>query len=150
MQIREVMTAGAEVINSHAPAIEAAEKMRELDVGSLPVCDGVRLEGLITDRDIAVRLVAEGLDASMTKVNEIMTPGATYCFDDQSLDEAASVMEAHQIRRLPILDRNKRLVGMLSLGDLAVRTHASEDRELADEALKTISEPSEPNRSTKV
>ena len=146
MQIREVMTAGAEVINSHAPAIEAAEKMRELDVGSLPVCDGARLEGLITDRDIAVRLVAEGLDASMTKVNEIMTPGATYCFDDQSLDEAASVMEAQQIRRLPILDRNKRLVGMLSLGDLAVRTHASEDSELADEALKTISEPSEPNR----
>ena len=146
MQIREVMTAGAEVINSQAPAREAAEKMRELDVGSLPVCDGARLEGLITDRDIAVRLVAEGLDASMTKVNEIMTPGATYCFDDQSLDEAASVMEAQQIRRLPILDRNKRLVGMLSLGDLAVRTHASEDRELADEALKTISEPSEPNR----
>jgi CBS domain-containing protein len=150
MQIREVMTQGAEVISSHAPAIEAAAKMRELDVGSLPVCDGERLEGLVTDRDIAVRLVAEGLDASMTQVNEIMTPGATYCFDDQSLDEAASVMEAHQIRRLPILDRNKRLVGMLSLGDLAVRTHGSEDRELADEALKTISEPSEPNRSTKV
>jgi CBS domain-containing protein len=146
MQIREVMTERAEVINSHAPVIEAAAKMRELDVGSLPVCDGERLEGLVTDRDIAVRLVAEGLDASMTKVNEIMTPSAIYCFDDQTLEEAASVMEAHQIRRLPILDRNKRLVGMLSLGDLAVRTHGSEDQELADEALKDISEPSEPNR----
>jgi CBS domain-containing protein len=146
MQIRDVMTEGAEVISSHAPAIEAAAKMKELDVGSLPVCDGQRLEGLITDRDIAVRLVAEGLDASMTKVNEIMTPGATYCFDDQTLEEAASVMEAQQIRRLPILDRNQRLVGMLSRGDLAVRTQASEDLALADEALKTISEPSEPNR----
>jgi CBS domain-containing protein len=146
MQIREVMTGGAEVISPHAPAIEAAAKMRELDVGALPVCDGERLEGLLTDRDIAVRLVAEGLDASMTKVNDIMTPGATYCFDDQTLEEAATVMEAHQIRRLPILDRNNRLVGMLSLGDLALRAHASEDRELADEALKNISEPSEPNR----
>jgi CBS-domain-containing membrane protein len=82
----------------------------------------------------------------MTKVNEIMTPGATYCFDDQSLEEAANVMEAHQIRRLPIVNRDKRLVGILSLGDLAVRTHGSADRELADEALKNISEPSEPNR----
>jgi CBS domain-containing protein len=140
------MTEGAEVIRSNAPAVEAAAKMRELDVGSLPVCDGEKLEGLLTDRDIAVRLVAEGLDASVTKVNEIMTPGATFCFDDQTLEEAASMMEAHQIRRLPILDRKKRLVGMLSLGDLAVRTHGSEDRELADEALKNISEPSEPNR----
>jgi CBS domain-containing protein len=146
MQIREVMTEGAEVISPHAPAIEAASKMRELEVGALPVCDGERLEGLLTDRDIAVRLVAEGLDASLTKVNEIMTPGATYCFDDQTLEEAATVMEAHQIRRLPILNRSHRLVGMLSLGDLAVRAHATEDRELADEALKNISEPSEPNR----
>jgi CBS domain-containing protein len=143
------MTERAEVISPQAPAIEAAAKMRDLDIGALPVCDGEKLEGLLTDRDIAVRLVAEGLDASMTQVNEIMTPGATYCFDDQTLDEAASVMEAAQIRRLPILDRDKRLVGMLSLGDLAVRAHASEDRELADEALKNISEPSEPNRTVK-
>ena len=146
MQIREVMTQGAEIINSNAPAIEAAAKMREFDVGSLPVCDGERLEGLLTDRDIAVRLVAAGLDPSSTKVSEIMTPGATYCFDDQTLDEAALIMEAHQIRRLPIMNRDKRLIGMLSLGDLAVRTHGTEDQELADEALKDISEPSEPNR----
>lgn len=146
MQIREVMTERAEVISSQAPALEAAAKMRDLDVGSLPVCDGERLEGLLTDRDIAVRLVAEGLDPAMTKVNEIMTPGATYCFEDQTLDEAANVMEAQQIRRLPILNRNKRLVGILSLGDLAVRTHGNEDRELAEEALRNISEPSEPKR----
>jgi CBS domain-containing protein len=84
MRIREVMTQGAEVVPSNAPAMKAAEKMRELDVGSLPVCDGDRLEGVITDRDIAIRLVAEGLDASGTKVSDIMTPNVTYCFDDQT------------------------------------------------------------------
>jgi CBS domain-containing protein len=146
MQIRDVMTQGPETINSNAPAIEAAAKMRELDVGSLPVCDGESLEGLLTDRDITVRLVAAGLDASTTKVKEIMTPGATYCFDDQTLDEAAAVMEARKIRRLPIMNRDKQLIGMLSLGDLAIRTFGTEDRGLAEEALDDISEPSEPNR----
>jgi CBS-domain-containing membrane protein len=75
-----------------------------------------------------------------------MTPDVMYCFDDQTLEEAAALMEAHQIRRLPIMNRDKRLIGMLSLGDLAVRTEGTEDGELADEALKDISEPSEPNR----
>jgi CBS domain-containing protein len=146
MQIREVMTQGAEVVPSNAPAVKAAEKMRELDVGSLPVCDGDRLEGVVTDRDIAIRLVAEGFDPSATKVSDIMTPGVTYCFDDQTIEEAAAVMEAHQIRRLPILNRQNRLVGIISLGDLAIRTEGTEDEELAEEALKDISEPSEPNR----
>jgi CBS domain-containing protein len=146
MQIREVMTQGPEIISSNATAVEAAAKMKELDVGSLPVCDGERLQGLLTDRDIAVRLVAAELDASTTKVREIMTPDVMYCFDDQTLEEAAAIMEAHQIRRLPIMNRDKRLIGMLSLGDLAVRTEGTEDGELADEALKDISEPSEPNR----
>jgi CBS domain-containing protein len=146
MQIREIMTEAPEIVRSDATAMEAAEKMRELNVGALPVCDGERLHGVLTDRDIAVRLVAEGLDASSTRVSEIMTPEVAYCFDDQTVEEAATLMEAEQIRRLPILNRDKRLVGMLSLGDLAVRTHASEDRDLVDETLKNISEPSEPNR----
>jgi CBS domain-containing protein len=146
MQIREVMTQGAEVIPSNAPAMKAAEKMRELDVGSLPVCDGDRLQGVVTDRDIVIRLVARGLDASETKVSDIMTPGVTYCFDDQTIEEAATVMEAHQVRRLPILNRQNHLVGIISLGDLAIRTEGTVDEELAEEALKDISEPSEPNR----
>jgi CBS domain-containing protein len=146
MQIRDIMTLDPETINATATAMEAAAKMRQLDVGSLPVCDGEKLQGLLTDRDIAVRLVAAGLDASTTKVREIMTPDATYCFDDQTLQEAAALMEAHQIRRLPILNRDKCLIGMLSLGDLAVRTHGMEGFEFADEALENISEPSEPNR----
>lgn len=146
MQIREVMTQGAEVVHLDARATEAAAKMRELDVGSLPVCDGDRLEGVITDRDITIRLVAEGLDPSVTKVSDIMTPGVTYCFDDQTIEEASMIMEAHQIRRLPILNREKQLIGIVSLGDLAIRTEGTEDQQLADEALKDISEPSEPNR----
>jgi CBS domain-containing protein len=146
MQIREVMTHAPEIVHTNAAVREAAAKMRELEVGSLPVCDGERLEGLITDRDIAIRMVAEGLDPSSTKVGDIMTPGVTYCFEDQSVDEAATIMEAQQIRRLPILDREKRLVGILSLGDIAVRTEGTEDQDLSDDALKNISEPAEPNR----
>jgi CBS domain-containing protein len=141
MQIRDIMTQGAEVVHSDAAAVEAATKMRDLDVGSLPVCDGERLDGMVTDRDIAIRLVAAGLDPSTTKVSDIMTPGATYCFDDQTVEEASAVMEAQQIRRLPILNREKQLIGILSLGDLAVRTEGTEDEDLADEALKDISAP---------
>ena len=146
MKIRDVMTQPVEIINASAPAVEAAAKMRELDVGSLPVCDGDRLQGLLTDRDIALRLVAAGLDANTTTVGEIMTPDVTYCFDDQTLDEAAVLMEAHQIRRLPILNRDKKLIGVLSLGDLSVRTAGTEDRELAEEVLNEISEPSTSRR----
>lgn len=142
MQIKDVMTQCPETIDANAAVMEAAAKMRELDVGSLPVCDGERLLGLLTDRDIAIRLVAAGLDASLTTVSAIMTPDASYCFDDQTLDEAAVLMEAHQIRRLPILNRDKKLIGILSLGDLAIRTSGTEDRELADEVLNEISEPS--------
>jgi CBS domain-containing protein len=146
MQIREIMTQGAEVVYVDAAAQEAAVKMRELDVGALPVCDGDNLQGVITDRDIAIRLVAEGRDVVHTQVGDIMTPGVSYCFDDQTVEEAVMLMEAEQIRRLPILNREKNLVGMLSLGDLALRTEGTEDEDLADEALKDISEPSEPNR----
>jgi len=146
MQIREIMTQGAEVVYLDAAAQEAAMKMRELDVGALPVCDGDSLQGVITDRDIAIRLVAEGRDVLQTKVRDIMTPGVSYCFDDQTVEEAVMLMEAEQIRRLPILNREKHLVGMLSLGDLALRTEGTEDEDLSDETLKDISEPSEPNR----
>ena len=146
MQIREIMTQGAEVVYIDDTAQEAAAKMRELDVGALPVCDGDRVQGVVTDRDMAIRLVAEGCDPARTKVSDIMTAGVSYCFDDQSVEEAVILMEAEQIRRLPVFNHEKQLVGMLSLGDLALRTEGTEDEELADEALKDISEPSEPNR----
>lgn len=130
------MSVGAEVISSEAPVIQAAQKMRRLDVGSLPVCAGDRLTGLLTDRDIAIRLVAAGLDPETTPVSEIMTPDVIYCFEDQTLEEAAALMEAHQIRRLPIVNRAKRLVGMLALSDFAISTQGIEDDHFADEALE--------------
>ncbi|MEW6296415.1 MAG: CBS domain-containing protein [Thermodesulfobacteriota bacterium] len=143
MQLKEIMTQGVDVISPDATLQEAAAKMKTLDVGPLPVCDGDRLVGMLTDRDIAVRAVAEGRDPTTTPVREVMTPEVIYCFEDQSVEEAAKLMEEKQIRRLPILNRNKWLVGIVSLGDLAVGTG---DQQLAGEVLEQVSEPAEPRR----
>jgi CBS domain-containing protein len=142
MQIKQVMTRGVEVIRPEETLQEAARKMKSIDVGPLPVCDGDRLVGMITDRDIIVRATAEGRDPKTTPVKEAMTPGIVYAFEDQDIEEAASLMKERQIRRLVVLDRNKRLVGILSLGDIAEDT----DDELSAEVLERVSEPSEPAR----
>ena len=104
----------------------------------LPVCDGDRLVGVITDRDITVRSVAQGHDPKTARVQEVMTPEVIYCFDDEDVKEAAKKMEEKQVRRLPVLNREKRLVGIVSLGDLAVRTGKEK---LAGEVLERVSEP---------
>jgi CBS domain-containing protein len=143
MLLQKVMTSGVEVIPPEAILREAAEKMRRLNVGSLPVCDGERLIGMLTDRDITIRAVAEGCDPKTTTVREAMTPDIAYCFEDQEVQEAARIMEECQIRRLPILSRDKRLVGMVSLGDLAV---SSGNQALAGEILEQVSEPATPRR----
>src|SRR5215831_10679138 len=138
MQVRDVMTKGAECVRSSNSLQEAAQKMKNLDVGPLPVCDNDRLVGLITDRDIAVRAVAEGCDPRTTTVEHVMTPDVLYCFEDQDVQEAAQLMCEHQVRRLVVLNRDKRLVGIVSLGDLAVD---SGDEELAGATLEGVSEP---------
>jgi CBS domain-containing protein len=143
MQVKEVMTQGVELIGPDATLREAAAKMKQLDVGSLPVAENDRLIGMITDRDTTIRAVAQGLDPNRARVREAMTPKITYVFDDQDVSEAADIMKEKQIRRLPVLNRAKRLVGIVSLGDLAVE---SGDEELCGETLEAISEPSEPNR----
>jgi CBS domain-containing protein len=143
MQLRDIMTPGVEVIAPEATLQQAAQKMSRLDVGPLPVCDGEQLVGMLTDRDITVRAVAEGCDPTTTTVREAMTPDIVYCFEDQEVQEATSLMEQYQIRRLPILNRNKRLVGIVSLGDLAVNT---KDPRQAGEVLEQVSEPAEPRR----
>jgi CBS domain-containing protein len=143
MELKEIMTRGVDVIPPEATLKEAAEKMKNLDVGPLPVCDGERLVGMLTDRDITVRAVAAGRDPSMTKVCDVMTPEIVYCFEDQRVEEAAKLMEEKQIRRLPVLNRNKWLVGIISLGDLAVDTG---DRQFAGKVLAQVSEPAEPKR----
>jgi CBS domain-containing protein len=144
MRLGEVMTRDVEVIGSNAPLKEAAAKMKALDVGLIPVCEGDELKGTLTDRDITVRATAKGRNPSKTKVSDIMSKEEiAYCFEDQEIEEAMSLMEARQIRRLPILNREKRLVGIVSLGDLAVHTGQNE---LLGETLKEVSRPAVPRR----
>jgi CBS domain-containing protein len=138
MQLKDVMTPGVEVIAPEASIYEAAEKMSHLDVGPLPVCEGERLVGMLTDRDITVRAVAAGRDPRMTPVRDIMTPDVVYGFEDQDVEDAVRLMEQYQIRRLPVLNRSKHLVGMVALGDLAVHART---RPVAVEVLKQVSEP---------
>jgi CBS domain-containing protein len=138
MQVRDVMTKGAECIRPSNSLQEAAQKMKNLDVGPLPVCDNDRLVGLITDRDIVVRAVAEGCDPRNTTVQNVMTPDVLYCFEDQDVPEAARLMRAQQVRRLVVLNQDKRLVGIVSLGDLAVETG---DEKLVGKTLEHVSLP---------
>ena len=139
MRIADLMTHGAECARPSDSIAHAAERMRELDVGALPVCgDSDKLVGIVTDRDITIRATAECCDPDGTKVSDVMTQGIVYCFEDQDIDEAARLMEEKQVRRLVVLNRDKRMVGILSLGDLAVRHH---DDRLSGEALERISEP---------
>jgi CBS domain-containing protein len=143
MDVNEIMTQDAECTRPDATIREAAERMKALGVGSLPVCDDERLVGMLTDRDIIVRSVSEGRDPKQTRVRDAMTPDVVYCFDDQSVEEAAEIMRKKQIRRLPVLNRDKDLVGILSLGDVAVETG---NPQLAGSALESISEPAGPRR----
>jgi len=138
MQVSDILTREVETIRPDMPVREAAQRMRSMDVGALPVCDGRRLLGMVTDRDITIRVTAEGRDPANTPVQEAMTPDLAYVFEDQDVREAARIMEERQIRRLPVVDRDKHLVGILSLGDIAT---TGQDR-LSGDALQAISQPS--------
>src|SRR4051812_43405131 len=144
MQVSEVMTRNVECVRPGDSLQQAARKMRDLDVGPLPVCgDNDRLVGMVTDRDIVVRAVAEGWDPKNTRVGDAMTPDVVYCMEDQDVVEAARLMKDRAIRRLVVLNSDKRLVGIVSLGDLAVEIS---DAKLAGKTLQEVSEPASPNR----
>src|SRR5437773_12232064 len=143
MKVKDVMTRGAECTRPDATLREAADRMKALDVGTLPVCDNDRLVGMLTDRDITVRATAERLPPALGQVRDVMTPDILYCFEDQDVGEAARLMELNQVRRLVVLNRDKRLVGIVSLGDLAVKAG---DGGLSGEALEQVSEPAAPKR----
>ena len=119
--VREVMTFGVETISPAATLELAAKKMREHNVGILPVVEDEELLGVVTDRDIVLRAVSERLRPEMTRVREVMTPQAIACYLDQSITEASLVMEKHLVHRLIVLDRNEKLVGIVSLSDLAAK-----------------------------
>jgi len=137
MKVREAMTRDVRLVKPDQPISEAAKLMAELDIGALPVEENDRLVGMITDRDIAVRAVAAGRGPD-TAVSEIMSREIKYCFEDQSVEEVTQNMGELRIRRLPVLTRDKRLIGILSLGDLAIDEGA---RDEAGEALGGISRP---------
>ena len=137
MKVKEAMTRDVRLVKPEQPISEAARLMAELDIGALPVEENDRLVGMITDRDIAVRAVAIGRGPD-TPISEVMSREIKYCYEDQSIDEVTQNMGELRIRRLPVLTRDKRLIGILSLGDLAIDQGA---RDEAGEALGGISRP---------
>ncbi|PIO97374.1 CBS domain-containing protein YhcV [uncultured Pleomorphomonas sp.] len=136
MQVSEAMTRDVRVANVEQTIEQAAQLMAGLDAGALPVSDDSRLVGMITDRDIAIRAVARGKGPE-TRVRDVMTDDVKYCFVDQEIEEVTRNMGDVQVRRLPVVDRDKQLVGILSLGDVAVTTGDG----VAGEALMGISRP---------
>lgn len=143
MKLNEIMTRDVEVIHPDDTLQTAARKMRDRDIGFLPVCDDDQLIGVLSDRDVVVRALADGMNSGAIVGRDLITSPAIYCFDDQSLDEAAKLMHDNQIRRLVILNReDKRMTGVVSLGDLAVHV----DDTLTGDVLQSISEPESINR----
>ncbi len=141
MQIKNIMTKDVSTVSPDSTINEAAKIMKELNVGSVPVCEGTKPVGIITDRDIAIRNVAQGEGADVP-VKNVMTKNVVYGSPDMSIDEAARIMADNQVRRLPVVENNN-IIGIISLGDIAVDTTA--DVEIAD-ALSSISVPSKPQK----
>jgi CBS domain-containing protein len=135
-RVAEVMSRGVRTMSPDDTMRRAAKAMDEFDVGVVPVCDGERLVGVVTDRDITVRGVANGYSAESTRLNEVMTKDPLWCFDDDPLEQAMEVMRDGQIRRLPVVDRDRRLVGILSMGDVATTAGTAD----VAETLACISE----------
>jgi CBS domain-containing protein len=136
MKVREMMTDKVELVTPDETIQDAAKKMAELDVGALPVGENDRLVGMITDRDITVRAVAKGLDPE-TAIRTVMSNNVKYCFEHDDVDDIVQNMADIQIRRLPVVNRSKRLVGIVSLGDVATNSSLA-----AGQALSGISLPS--------
>ena len=138
MKLSEIMTQEVEIIQPDDTLRLAAQKMRDRDIGFLPVCDGDSLMGVLSDRDITIRAFADGMDIGVMLGRDLMTTPAIYAFDDQDVTEAAKLMGENQIRRLVILGReNERVVGVISLGDL-VRKGITD---LSGQVLQKVSEP---------
>ena len=134
--IAEVMTTDVEVVRPEETLRDAARAMADLDVGSLPVCDGRRMIGMVTDRDITIRGVAEGKGPD-APVRDVMTDDVVWCTDTDSVDEVLQQMSDAQVRRIPVVDKDRQLVGIVALGDIAL-----EEEDDVDETLRDISMPS--------
>jgi CBS-domain-containing membrane protein len=135
-KVADIMTRSVATVQREETLQAAARRMRDMDIGSLPVLDGKALVGVVTDRDIAVRGVADGMVAQESTVADVMTEDLVCCRADDTIDDVMADMGDAQVRRVPVLDRNNELVGVLALGDLATRQSAH-----TDEALREISTP---------
>ena len=140
-QVADVMTRGVRTLSPNDTMRLAAQAMGELDVGVVPVCDGTKLVGMVTDRDIAVRGVAQGRLPDATPLREVMSTDPLWCFDDEPLEQAMAQMRDAQVRRLPVVDHDRHLVGILAMADIATTAGTSD----VAETLACISEPSEPD-----
>lgn len=143
--VSELMTRGVRTLMPADTVTSAARAMDELNVGVIPVCDGEKLVGMVTDRDIVVRGVAQELDAKTTVLADVMSTNVRTAREDEDVDEVLSEMAESQIRRLPVVDGQDRLVGIISLGDIAAKD-PDEDADVAA-SLGNISMPAEPDRS---
>lgn len=135
-QIKDFMSSRVDTLSPDQTVAEAAKMMRDDDVGAIPVAENDRLIGMVTDRDIVVRSLANGRDASQMPVREVMSDKLLYCFEDQDIAEVAQNMGDQQVRRLPVMNRDKQLVGIVSLGDIAARGA----QQTAGEALEQIAQ----------
>jgi CBS domain-containing protein len=138
MQISEIMSRDVAIVAPGDSVQKVAQKMAEIDAGIIPVGEKDRLVGMITDRDIVLRAVAKGKAPGKCTAHDVMSPDIKYCYEDEKLEDAARNMATLQVKRLPVLNRDKRLVGIVSLGDLACEPEADEH---SKEALQGISQP---------
>lgn len=145
MQVSEIMTREVETIAPDASLQHAASAMEQMGVGSLPVCQGRRLVGAITDRDIVVRGVATGGSPLEMEVRDCMTEDVAWAYEEEDTEEVLARMKVLQIRRLAVLDRQKNLVGIVSLGDIATEPDAASSKHVG-EAVAEISDPSRPDK----
>jgi CBS domain-containing protein len=143
MKVKDIMTSNVECVWPEDTLQEAALKMKEMGIGPLPVCDRLHIVGMLTDRDIAIRGVAAGRDPRSTTVRDVMTCEVIRCFEDEEVEEAERLMQSRQVRRILVVNRDERLVGIVSLGDLAAETG---NPQRVGEVLQDVSEPAMPRR----
>jgi len=144
-RVSEIMSSPARSVGPQESLRRAATMMRELDIGALPVCNDNQLLGMVTDRDIATRGVAAGLAPDSACVSDVMSPGAACCHPDEDVDDVLRKMSDAQLRRLPVIDTNERLVGIVALADVALSAHQPTDGEQVGETVRRISEPQGPS-----
>lgn len=137
MKVSEVLTRNIKYVSRGTSLEEAAKLMKDHDCGSIPVADGDKLVGMVTDRDIVIRCLADGKNPLTVSAEECMSSGVLYCYDDQDVEEVLANMGQQAVRRLPVVDRNKNLVGIVSFGDLSA---ACKDKARCGEAMEQIRE----------